>query len=67
MGTEIISLRLLKVLSKTLSPVNVEGNNLPRRAHNMVLEWADLHRTELMENWKRARRGQELIDIESLE
>ena len=25
---------------------------LPRRAHALILEWAALHRTELMENWK---------------
>jgi hypothetical protein len=51
---EIETLRLLK-------------GKLSRRAHNMVLEWADLHRAELMENWNRIRRGEALIDIESLE
>ncbi|MCK9214755.1 MAG: DUF4160 domain-containing protein [Rhodoferax sp.] len=25
---------------------------LPRRAHALILEWAALHRAELMENWK---------------
>jgi len=24
---------------------------LPRRAHALVLEWATMHRTELMEDW----------------
>jgi hypothetical protein len=25
---------------------------LPRRAHALVLEWADMHRNELMEDWE---------------
>ena len=28
---------------------------LPRRAHGMVVEWATRHRTELRENWVKAR------------
>jgi hypothetical protein len=40
---------------------------LPRRVHNMVIEWADLHRDELRENWALARRGENLNDIEPLD
>jgi hypothetical protein len=40
---------------------------IPRRAHNLILEWADLHRTELMDNWNRARQGHTLLETESLE
>ncbi|MBI4770736.1 MAG: hypothetical protein HY784_10105 [Chloroflexi bacterium] len=40
---------------------------MPRRAHNLVLEWADIHRLELLENWERARRKEPLQDIEALE
>ncbi|MCG8467346.1 MAG: DUF4160 domain-containing protein [Gemmatimonadetes bacterium] len=29
---------------------------MPRRALRLVLEWADRHQHELMENWARARR-----------
>ena len=50
---EIETLRILK-------------GRLPRRVHNLVIEWADLHRAELMENWHRARQGQSLFDIEPL-
>jgi hypothetical protein len=39
---------------------------LPRRAHNLVLEWADTHRAELMANWYLARSGQPLVDIDPL-
>ena len=30
---------------------------MPRRALRLVLEWAELHKAELMENWKLARQG----------
>lgn len=33
-----------------IETLRVIKGKLPRRAHNMVIEWADLHRVELMEN-----------------
>ncbi len=50
-----------------IETLRVYRGKLPRRAHNMVIEWADLHNNELMENWVRARQGQPLMAIESLE
>ena len=47
--------------------LNVYRGQLPRRVHNMVLEWADLHRQELMENWLAARKNEELKGIPPLE
>jgi hypothetical protein len=40
---------------------------LPRRALGLVLDWAELHRGELMENWKRAQQHLDLSNIEPLE
>lgn len=40
---------------------------LPQRALRLVLEWAELHKAELLENWKLARQGQPLKRIEPLE
>ena len=40
---------------------------LPRRARVLVLEWAADHRTELQENWDRARQGLPLEQIPPLE
>jgi Domain of unknown function (DUF4160) len=40
---------------------------LPRRALGLVLDWAELHRSELMENWKRAQQHLDLSNIEPLE
>lgn len=40
---------------------------LPRRAHTMILEWASLHREELMINWKLASIPNTLHKIEPLD
>lgn len=42
------------------------AGQLPRRVHNLVLEWADLHREELMDRWNAAREGEPLKQIEPL-
>jgi hypothetical protein len=43
----------------------IEGN-LPRRALALVLEWAQEHRTELMEDWELCSRNQPLKKIHPL-
>lgn len=40
---------------------------LPPRALRLVLEWAELHKAELLENWQLARQGRPLKRIEPLE
>jgi hypothetical protein len=40
---------------------------LPPTAMRLVLEWASLHRAELLENWQLARQGQPLHHIAPLE
>lgn len=44
----------------------IMGGELPRRARRMVGEWAELHRGELMENWRKAREGLPPDKIEPL-
>ena len=39
----------------------------PTRALRVVLEWSDLHKQELIENWQLAREGQPLKKIAPLE
>jgi len=39
----------------------------PARASRLVLEWANLHKQELIENWQLARHGQPLKRIAPLE
>jgi Domain of unknown function (DUF4160) len=43
----------------------LEGS-LPKRALALAHEWAELHRSELMENWQRARSKEPLQDIDPL-
>lgn len=50
-----------------IGTLQVYRGKLSRRVHNMVIEWADSHRAELVENWARAQRGQSVVDIEPLE
>lgn len=44
----------------------VLGGEMPVRARRLVDEWAVLHRSELMDNWERARAGHGLATIEPL-
>ncbi len=39
----------------------------PERALRLVLEWANLHEQELIENWQLARQGQPLKRVAPLE
>ena len=48
----------------TMAPL--EGD-LPRRALALVLEWAELHRSELLADWDCARQGLPLAVIAPLE
>ena len=41
--------------------------SLPPRAAALVLEWAALHRSELRDDWQRARTGETLNVIEPLD
>ena len=45
----------------------VVTGSFPPRALAHVLEWAKLHETELLENWRRARNHLPLEMIEPLE
>ncbi|MDE2691508.1 MAG: DUF4160 domain-containing protein [Acidobacteriota bacterium] len=40
---------------------------LPPRALGLVMEWADLHRAELRQAWKRGQRSEDLGKIAPLE
>ena len=51
--------------------VNIESGeimsgSLPQAARRHVLEWLDLHRAELMEDWKLAEERKPLNNIEPL-
>ncbi len=44
----------------------VLDGSLPKRANNMVVEWAKLHMDELLLNWDRAKQNKSLNKIEPL-
>jgi hypothetical protein len=45
----------------------VVSGKLPRRALNLVLDWCELHTTELLRDWELARREEPLVRIQPLE
>ena len=50
-----------------IATLEVSRGRLPRRCHAMVVEWATLHRFELLENWERAQQQVPLVEIEPLD
>lgn len=45
---------------------NVVGE-MPKRALKLVLEWLELHKNELMENWRKMENGESLATINPLD
>src|SRR5437016_3089071 len=50
-----------------IDPPGLLRGYLPPRALSLVIEWAVLHRDELIENWRRLIQRQPLIRIPGLE
>lgn len=50
-----------------IATLDVIHGTLPRRAHAMVVEWASLHRDELMKNWERCQVPAPTVPIQPLE
>jgi hypothetical protein len=50
-----------------IETLRLYAGQLPRRVHNLVLEWADLNRSELMQDWQKARLGEPLNPIKPLD
>jgi Domain of unknown function (DUF4160) len=49
-----------------IDEVEVIDSTLGVRQLRLVLAWAELHREELLENWRRARAGETMQEIEPL-
>jgi Domain of unknown function (DUF4160) len=49
-----------------IDEVEVIESALQTRQLRLVLAWAELHQSELLENWQRARAGETLLNIEPL-
>lgn len=49
-----------------IKELRMSEGNLPKKVKNLVLEWADEHRDELIEDWNLARAEKPLHKIEPL-
>jgi len=49
-----------------IDTLEVIESSLGRRQVRLVLAWAELHQDELSENWRRARAGETLQQVEPL-
>jgi len=50
-----------------IETLRIYAGKLPGRVHNLVLEWADIHRADLMDDWQKARAGESLTSIKPLQ
>jgi len=50
-----------------LAPIELLNGNLPPRALRLVLEWATLHESELVESWRLVRLKEPPLRIAPLE
>ncbi|MHB8874733.1 MAG: DUF4160 domain-containing protein [Myxococcaceae bacterium] len=53
--------------SVAIDPPALLAGSLPPRALGLVVEWASLHRAELLANWERARSQQQPLPVAPLE
>ena len=52
--------------SIAIDPPVVMAGSLPRRQERLVLAWAELHRDELLENWRRLDNDEPMLMIAAL-
>ena len=45
----------------------VKAGSVPPRVLGLIMEWAAMHKEELLQNWESARNQQPLTDIKPLE
>jgi hypothetical protein len=50
-----------------IATLEIMRGKIPRRCHAMVVEWATLHRPELLANWERVLQQVPLVEIEPLD
>jgi hypothetical protein len=54
------------VATFALDPIECVGGALPRGQQRLVEAWAEIHQTELLEDWRRLQSGQQPLKIEPL-
>lgn len=53
--------------SVAIAPPALLAGGLPPRALGLAVEWASLHRDDLLADWERARAQQQLLPVAPLE
>ena len=61
------SANLEEVAEYDILTLKIIAGKLPSRANALVLEWASLHKSELLENWEKTQITQKLDKIEPLQ
>ncbi|MEQ9426221.1 MAG: DUF4160 domain-containing protein [Cyclobacteriaceae bacterium] len=51
----------------SIKSLDVLAGKLPKRAHALVLEWASLHKKELLTNWEKCQIPDKLEKINPLD
>ena len=51
----------------SIETLEVRGGGLPRRALSLVLEWAAVHRAELLKDWELCRKHERPLPIAPLD
>ena len=54
------------VASYTIDPPAVLAGVMPRKQHNLILAWTELHQEELIENWRLVSQNHSPKMIEGL-
>ncbi|MFW6097107.1 MAG: DUF4160 domain-containing protein [Chloroflexota bacterium] len=54
------------VASFTIDPPALLAGLMPRKQHNLIIAWIELHQVELLDNWERAKQQLPLKPIEGL-
>ncbi len=52
--------------SFTINRPELLAGSMPRRQQHLILAWAELHQTELLDNWQRVTEEQPLLYIAGL-
>lgn len=53
--------------SIAIDPPVILAGALPRRQERLALAWAELHRDELLDNWRRLREDKSVLWIAALQ
>ena len=51
----------------SISTGEILAGDIARRAHKLLIEWAEIRHNELSDNWQRATNGESLLPVDPLD